>query len=233
MDQIGPILYELSGRDDRRFSPFCWKSRMALAHKGFFPPGIPVAFTDKDSIAFSGQERVPILVDNGIVITDSWMIACHLEDFYSDRPTLFGGAMGRSLAGFIDTWATRSVFPVLVRLVLCDVIDHLDKADAEYVQASRERQMSTTFVAMRQERDQWLHPFRDSLAPARSHLKRQSFLSGNTPGYADYCLFGFFQWARMVSPYPIIEDADPVNFWRSRMLELFDGFAAKAPAHAD
>jgi glutathione S-transferase len=230
---MSPILYELSGRDDRRFSPFCWKTRMALAHKGLFPAGVPVTFTDKDVIAFSGQQRVPILVDNGVVTTDSWTIACHLEEFYSDRPTLFGGPMGRSLAGFIDSWATRSVFPLLVRLVLCDVIDHLEKADADYVQASRESQMRTTFAAMRGERDRWLVPFRESLAPARSHLKRQNFISGDTPGYADYCLFGFFQWTRMISPYQVIEDADPVNSWRSRMLELFDGFAARAPAHAD
>lgn len=26
-------LYELVGADDRRFNPFCWRTRMALAHK--------------------------------------------------------------------------------------------------------------------------------------------------------------------------------------------------------
>jgi glutathione S-transferase len=230
MDRTSPILYELSGRDDRRFSPFCWKTRMALAHKGFFPEGVPVGFTEKSLIAFSGQERVPILVDQGAVVTESWTIACHLEDFYPDRPTLFGGTMGRNLAGFIDAWATRSVFPLLVRLVLCDVVDHLEEADANYVRASREQQIGITFEAMRQERDRWLNPFRQSLAPARSHLKRQRFVSGESPGYADYCLFGFFQWARMISAYSVIESFDPVGIWRSRMLELFDGFAAKAPA---
>ena len=125
---------------------------MALAHKGFFPEGIPVGFTEKSLIAFSGQERVPILVDQGTIVTESWTIACHLEDSYPDRPTLFGGSMGRNLASFIDAWATRSVFPLLVRLVLCDVVDHLEEADANYVRASREKQMGVTFDAMRQER---------------------------------------------------------------------------------
>jgi glutathione S-transferase len=233
MDRTSPILYELSGRDDRRFSPFCWKTRMALAHKGFFPEGIPVGFTEKSLIAFSGQERVPILIDQGTIVTESWTIACHLEDSYPDRPTLFGGSMGRNLASFIDAWATRSVFPLLVRLVLCDVVDHLEGADADYVRTSREKQMGLTFAAMRQERDRWLDPFRQSLAPARSHLKRQLFISGEAPGYADYCLFGFFQWARMISSYPVIESSDTVGVWRSRVLELFDGFASKAPASSN
>jgi len=28
------VLHDLTGADDRRFSPNCWRTRMALAHKG-------------------------------------------------------------------------------------------------------------------------------------------------------------------------------------------------------
>jgi hypothetical protein len=41
------------------------------------------------------------------VIHDSWAIACHLEDVYTDRPSLFGGENGRALARFINLWSTN------------------------------------------------------------------------------------------------------------------------------
>src|SRR5687768_13055202 len=112
------VLYELSAKADRRFSPFCWKARMALAHKELAPEYVPVAFTDKKTIAFSGQDRVPVLVDDGVTVSDSWNIACYLEDRYSCEPSLFGGEAGRNLTRFVDLWATRTMFPLLVRLVL-------------------------------------------------------------------------------------------------------------------
>ncbi|MDA0261379.1 MAG: glutathione S-transferase family protein, partial [Proteobacteria bacterium] len=45
-------IYELCGADDRRFSPYCWRTRLALAHKGLVPNVEPVGFTQKDKITF-------------------------------------------------------------------------------------------------------------------------------------------------------------------------------------
>ena len=86
-------LYELCRADDRRFSPYCWRIRMALAHKGLDPERVPVRFTEKDKIAFSGQKLVPVLVDGDTTVVDSFAIACYLDDAYPDRPTLFGKAL--------------------------------------------------------------------------------------------------------------------------------------------
>ena len=38
-------MYDLVGLEDRRFSPFCWRARMALAHKGLDHVATPVGFT--------------------------------------------------------------------------------------------------------------------------------------------------------------------------------------------
>ena len=39
-------LFELVGTDtDRPFSPYCWRTRMALAHKGLDTTSIPWRFT--------------------------------------------------------------------------------------------------------------------------------------------------------------------------------------------
>src|ERR1700751_2070251 len=94
-------LYDLAGADPtRRFSPYCWRIRMALAHKELSVETIPWRFTEKDAITDSGQSRVPVLVDGERWLADSWLIANYLEDNYPDRPSLFGGEAGRGLSFF-------------------------------------------------------------------------------------------------------------------------------------
>ena len=57
-------LFELVGTDAKRpFSPFCWRTRMALAHKGLSAETIPWCFTEKDAIAPHKSEKVPVLLD--------------------------------------------------------------------------------------------------------------------------------------------------------------------------
>lgn len=101
-------LYDLAGADpDLRFSPYCWRTRFALAHKGLPVTTIPWRFSDKAVIAFSGQDRVPVIRDGDRIVSDSWAIACHLDAAYP-TPGLFGGAAGQAHARFINAWATRS-----------------------------------------------------------------------------------------------------------------------------
>jgi hypothetical protein len=48
------------------------------------------------------------------------------------------------------------------------------------------------------------------------------------PAYADYAVFGCFQWARCISSFPLLLKDDPVWTWRDRLLSAFGGFAGKA-----
>jgi glutathione S-transferase len=66
-------------------------------HKGLSFDSIPWRFTDDDAIAFSGQGRVPMLLDGDRVVFDSWAIATYLDDAYADRPSLFRGAGGHAM----------------------------------------------------------------------------------------------------------------------------------------
>ena len=91
-------LYDLAGaQSERRFSPYCWRIRLALAHKGLAVDAIPWRFVDKEALAFSGRARVPVLVHDGKSVTDSSVIANYLEETFAGTPPLFGGAHGRAL----------------------------------------------------------------------------------------------------------------------------------------
>ena len=62
-------LFELVGTDEARpFSPFCWRTRMALAHKELLAETIPWCLTEKDAIAPHQSEKVPVLLDGDIAV---------------------------------------------------------------------------------------------------------------------------------------------------------------------
>ena len=56
---------------------------------------------------FSGQHLVPVLRDGERIVSDSWAIACYLDEAYPDRPMLMDGAQGRSFAGSSTPGRTR------------------------------------------------------------------------------------------------------------------------------
>ena len=54
-------MHDLAGEDpDLRFSPYCWRTRFALAHKGLPVETVPWRFTDRDEIAFVRGETEPL-----------------------------------------------------------------------------------------------------------------------------------------------------------------------------
>ncbi len=224
-------LYDLAGaRDDHRFSPHCWRVRMALAHKGLAHETVPWRFTEKEAIAFSGQDKVPVLVDGDTVVSDSWAIAAYLEDTYP-QPSLFGCATGRGEALFIKHWTERVLQARLAPILMRDIWHGLHDNDKEYFRRTREQRVGTTLEAFCADRERHLSAFRQALAPLRETLRAQPYVSGEAPGFADYLPFGALQWARCTSDAALLgpDDDDPVNAWCERMLGLFDGLAAKAP----
>ena len=56
-------LYDLAFDDDRRPSPFCWRAKFALAHKGLDYTNVPMGFTEKEKIAFADSKTVPVIQD--------------------------------------------------------------------------------------------------------------------------------------------------------------------------
>src|SRR5664279_3963077 len=225
-------LFELVGADqDRPFSPFCWRTRMALAHKGLSAQSIPWCFTDKGAIAPHQSEKVPVLIDGETSVADSWAIANHLEDRYPDRPSLFGGEGGRAIGRMMNWWGDIAVIGGMFPLIVADIPAHLKPVDAAYFRRSREARFGKPLEEVTAGRAQSVEAFRRALEPMRLTLKTQPFLGGAVPNYADYIVFGPFQWARVVSPFKLPADSDPVHAWRERLLDAFDGMARKSPAY--
>lgn len=222
-------LYDLAGaEDDRRLSPPCWQVKMALKHKGLDAEEIPWRFTEKEAIAFSGQGRVPVLVDGDTTITDSWDIVRYLESTYRDRPSLFGGTMGESGALFIKYWCLHAINPPLFQIILPDLFQHLHEKDKTYFRTSREKRFGMTLEEIAAPNEATITALRTALAPLRDILGKQPYLSGDQPYFADYVVLAQFQWTRAVCPIQLLAEDDPIYHWRDRLLDAFDGYARKS-----
>jgi glutathione S-transferase len=220
-------LWELGGKSDRRYSLFSWRTRMALRHKGLEFETTPVAMSDKAAIAFSGGKTVPIIQDGETVVRDSWRIAEYLEDSYPERPTLFGGPIGRGVTQTFNTWVDRVVVPAMMPVIVADVHERVAPADEQYFRQQFEGFLKSTLEEARSRAPQAEERLKRVLAPLEAALKRQPFVCGAAPAYADYILFSVLQWARIMSPWVIFATSEALYGWRSRILDLYDGFARK------
>jgi glutathione S-transferase len=222
-------LYELKGKNDRRYSLFSWRTRMALRHKGLDFESLPVRLSDKAVIEFSGGKTVPVLKDEDTVVRDSWKIAEYLENRYQDAPPLFGGEIGRGVSQAFNTWVDRAVVPAMMRVIVADIHERVDPDDEAYFRQNMEKALKMTLEETRARRDEAVLQLGKVLAPMQEAFKRQAFVAGAKPAYADYILFSVFQWARVMSPQELLGPEDPLCQWRERMLDLFDGFARNVP----
>jgi glutathione S-transferase len=224
-------LYDLAFQDDRRPSPFCWRAKFALKHKGLNWRDEPVGLTEKEKIAFAQSQTMPVIHDGTAVVKDSWAIAEHLDKAHPDKP-VFKSEMALSYARFVSGWVDTAIHPALFVLIVGDLYDRVRPVDQAYFRESRGKRLGTTDFAGFQAnaREKGLPALRAVLEPARRMLKDQAFLAGQHPAYPDYALAGAFLWAHVVSPLALLETDDPVHAWRERMLDLYDGMGRKAKA---
>ena len=222
-------LFDLTGADDDlRFGPNCWRTRLALAHKGLPVETIARRFTEKDAIAKSGQGKVPVFVVGDNWLYESWDIAEYLEDTYPDRPSLFGCPRGRAAARFVNQWASDVLHPAVARVVVPDIPAALHEKDKVYFRTTREAAFGRTFEAIAAEHDQARAALNRTLAPLRSKIANQPFVAGAAAPYADHAVFGAFQWARIISPVELTTADDPGSGWVERKLDAYGGLARSA-----
>jgi len=223
------VLYELLGAEGLRFSPYCWRTRLALAHKGLAFETQPCKFTEKERIAFSGQDRVPILVDGETIVSDSWGIASYLEDGYPELPSLFGNDPGRALSRFVNRWTDTQLNPFILRIIIEDLYEHVHPDDRAYFLTSRRQRLGQAFDAVAAQRETYLDKLKGAFKPMELALHEQPFLAGDAPAYADFIVAGTLQWARLVSKLRLVAPDSTVDRWWRQMLERFGTVLIEGP----
>ena len=226
------LLYDLAGDGGRRFSPFCWRVKMALAHKGLDFETVPVPFTGIGAICDGTHRSLPVLDHDGTVVRDSLAIAEYLEDRFPDRPSLFEGSGGRALTRLVETGVVANLHTLIAGLCVRDIHAATLPEDRDYFRTSREQRFGRPLDQVQSGREERREALTRALHPYRMVLRERDWLGGEGPLFADYILFGALQWPRVASPFGLLDADDPVAAWFSRALDLHGGLGASMPAAA-
>jgi glutathione S-transferase len=218
-------LYELALESGRSASPFVWRIRYALAHKGIPFETVYLGFTDIPTVFGGRFKTVPILEHGDTVLAESWDIAEYLERAFPEPP-LFNSPAELALVRFMDAWFFNEVLKRMFRLYVKDVHDAARPKDRPYFRASREKNMKgKTLESFTADRATHLPAVRNSLAPLRAHLEKFPFLGGSTPNFADYIALSGFYWAASAATLPLLEHDDSLRDYLERGFNLYGGIA--------
>jgi len=216
-------LYDLAAADPSfRFSPYCWRIKLALAHKNLSYDTIPWRFTDKEAIAFSGQDKVPVLLDGKTTVSDSQKIAEYLESTYPNEASLFGDAQAQAITMLVKNWSEASLQPALTKILLPAIFKRLAPKDQDYFRATREAAHGISIEAMEAAQESYFPAVQAALEPLRRTLGGQDFIAGIAPAYADHIVFGALQWASLTTPVALWGADDVIARWMSAVLEAYD-----------
>jgi glutathione S-transferase len=218
-------LYELVLENGRSVSPYVWRIRYALAHKGIPFESVPVGFTEIPK-AFGGRFKTLPVIEHGVtMLAESWDIAEYLDRAFPDRPALFPSQAEHAMDRLTEAWLSADVLRKMFGVYVLDIYNAARPADRCYFRESREARLKgATLEAFTADRASRLPALRESLRPLRSQLSRVPFLGGSAPNYADYIALGAFHWVASVSTLPLLaRDDDTLRAWLDRGFDLYGG----------
>lgn len=226
-DEYKARLYELVLDNGRSASPYVWRIRYALAHKGIFCESVPLGFTEI-AAAFKGRfKTVPVLEHGDAMLAESWDIAEYLDEAFPGRPALFAGAAEHAMVRLTDAWFSAEVTRKMFLIYVLDIHNAARPEDRPYFRRTREARLKgRTLEEVTAGRAERLPALRDALAPLRAHLSRFPYLGGGAPNYADYVVLGAFLWVASVSTLPMLAHDDALRPWIDRCIDLYGGLGS-------
>jgi glutathione S-transferase len=218
-------LYELVLENGRSASPYVWRIRYALAHKGLSFGSMPIGFTEIPQVFGGRFKTVPVICHGDTMLAESWDIAEYLDRAFPSQPPIFSGPAECAMVRLMDAWFSAEILRRMFRVYVFDVHNAARPEDRAYFRQSREGFLKgTSLEEFTADRTQHLPALREAFKPLRSHLSHYPFLGGNTPNYADYIALGAFHWVASVSTLPLLSPGDDVlRRWLDRGLDLYDG----------
>lgn len=225
-------LFDLQLASGCTISPFVWATKYALRHKGFDIDIVPGGFTGILKRTGGRSERLPVIVDNGTWVLDSWIIAEYLDEKYPDRPRLIEGPTSRTLTQFLESWLWATAISPWFRCYIKDYRDLSLPKDHEYITRSRENMLEGRKLEdVQAGRDDRLPLVPPALEPFRQLLRESAWLGGKSPNYADFRALSIFLWVASVATTPPLTEDDPLRDWLDRGFDLYGGLGRHPGMH--
>jgi glutathione S-transferase len=114
-------LYELVLQNGRSSSPYVWRIRYALAHKGLSFDSVPLGFTEIATVLKGRSKTVPVIEHDGTMVADSWDIAEYLDRAFPQLPALFSSPAENAMVRLFDAWQLWEIMRKLFRIYVLDI----------------------------------------------------------------------------------------------------------------
>jgi glutathione S-transferase len=210
-------LFELCGDDEAvRFSPFVWRIKLMLAHKGIEFDTETITFTNKSALEPSSFKTVPVIRHDGRWINESFAIARYLDETFREKP-LFESDSAAVQAVVLNNWVDRNIVAPVFPMLVADIYDALGDDCKRYFRATREPRIGTTIEASREGREEKREAYKANLLPLETILDGHDYLGGSTPAFLDYCVLGSLMWPYVVSHFDPISVSPRLMEWREQM----------------
>ena len=118
------------------------------------------------------------------------------------------------MARFVERWSQLTIHPFVGAAVLMDIHDRLAPADQVHFRTTREARFSASRWKRCQPGATKGSPHSGNrLNRCARHSACSPYLGGQQPLFGDYIVAGAFQWARVVSPFRLLEEDDRIADW--------------------
>ena len=212
-------LYDLCGKNNLRFSPPCWNIKLCLLHKKIDFETIPVRFSEKNKIAFSGQGLVPIVKHNKGFVFESWKIIEWLEKNYTERK-LFKNETSKNFSYFLYFWTSRQLLPILFKIIAHEIPNILEGEDINYYIKTREERINGPITKFKPYISDNILEFKKMISPVGKLIEKNGFISGKKPGLEDYIFYGNFRWLYSCSSCELLDTNDIIYQWYKNLSAL-------------
>jgi glutathione S-transferase len=226
-------LFDLQFRSGCTTSPYVWRTRYALAHKGFDVDLVAGGFVGILNRTGGRSDRLPVIVDDDRWVLDSTVIAEYLDTEYPDRPLLFPCPAYRPALRFIDNWLWSTVIEAYFENYIADYHDLSLPEDQPYVRETREKFVGGRRLEDAQAgRENRLPLMPQRLEPLRKLLAETPWIGGETPDFTDYSALAIFLWLASLATTPPLTEDDPLRDWLDRGFDLFGGLGRHPGLHS-
>ena len=215
--------YDLQHASGATTSPFVWATKYALKHKGFDLDVVDGGFTGIMDRTGGRSERLPAIVDDGHWVLDSWAIAEYLDQTYPDRPTLIPDPVMKPLIEFLEGWLWKVALGPWVRCFAVQYRDRCFPEDIAYITESRLRMWGKPCEELAADRAEVFGKVLPELELLRDILRRNMWLGGDSPNYADYRALAVFLWCASCADMPPMTEDEPLRDWIDRGFDLYGG----------
>ncbi len=226
-------LFDLQFASGATTSPYVWRIKYALKHKGFDIDLVEGGFTDILKRTEGRSDRLPVIVDGDRWVLDSMVIADYLDEQYPDRPLLFPYKPYKPAMRFLDTWIWDTVIKAWFDNYIADYHDLSRPEDQAYVRETRTRFVAAdTLEEAQAGREERLPHMPARLDPLRTLLQETPWIGGDQPDFWDYSALSVFLWLASLATTPPLTDDDPLRDWLDRGFDLFDGIGRHPGLHS-